>query len=215
MTYPRPNSNHYFNYDMYNNTFGIHQDVQNHQLSGHPYFRANSIPSASSSGTSHSMEFVPTHIPRPNRDRSSTLFFRVDNEWNSLSVPLGECIQPNGGLAFERPPRDHVPDPQPYSLPIPQDYHSLGLDTIPSNMPIEIGTIAAPITRAQLARQIAYAFSMFVNSCNDGNFTRTQSTHLWKVGGRDGIMFHQMHLSEFWNIGGNAWCASIGVVRNT
>ncbi|KAG0691523.1 hypothetical protein DFH29DRAFT_1010863 [Suillus ampliporus] len=48
---------------------------------------------------------------------------------------------------------------------------------------IEIGMITAPITRAQLAHQIAYAFFMFVNSCNDGNFTRTQSSHLWKVGG--------------------------------
>ncbi|KAG0698283.1 hypothetical protein DFH29DRAFT_941829 [Suillus ampliporus] len=213
MTYPRPNSDHYFNYDMYNNTFGIHQDVQNHQLSGHPYFRAN-IPFAQSSGTSHSMEFVPTHIPRPNRDRSSTLFFRVDNEWNSLSVPLGECIQPNGGLRLK--------DPREIMFQTLNRTHSPYLKIIIAwpgyntvEYPIEIGTIAAPITRAQLARQIAYAFSMFVNSCNDGNFTRTQSSHLWKVGGRDGIMFHQMHLSEFWNIEGNAWCASIGVLRNT
>ncbi|KAG0704444.1 hypothetical protein DFH29DRAFT_1067977 [Suillus ampliporus] len=214
MSYPHQNDDQSFNYDMYNNTLGVHQVVHNHQLRGHPSFGVNNIASASSSGTSHSVEmFVPMNIPRHNRDGSLTVLFQLNNERNSLSVPLDECLKPDGGLRLKNPQEimfltlDRIQSPF-LNLVIAWP----GYDTVV--YPIEIGTIEAPITRIQLARQIAYAFFLFSNSCDDNNFTQTQRSHSWKVGGQDGYSFLQMHLSAFWNIEGNAWGASIRVLRN-
>ncbi|KAG0698285.1 hypothetical protein DFH29DRAFT_941876 [Suillus ampliporus] len=72
--------------------------------------------------------------------------------------------------------------------------------------PMEIGTIEEPMTRVQLARQIAHAYFVFYNS---DAVTLTQRSHWWKIGERDGYLFRHMRLSHLWNIEGNAWAASI------
>ncbi|KAG2160091.1 uncharacterized protein EDB93DRAFT_1113402 [Suillus bovinus] len=207
-----------FPYAMYNNTLGIHQVVHPHQLSDHPSFvipiSSASNPSMQSSGsTSPSVKaFVPMNIPQYNRDGSSTVMFQVNTEKNSLCVPLEECLQPGGGphlkdaheIMFPTVDRTQV---QTFKLVIAWP----GYDTV--EYPIDIGTNEMPITRADLARQIAYHFFGFCIQCDNGHFI--QSSHLqWKIGGRDGYSFHQIHLSTFWNIEGTSWAASVRVLEN-
>lgn len=219
MSYLQQNSGHErFPYAMYNNTLGIHQVVHLHQLGGRASFdmpiSTASDPSVQPSGnTSHSVEmFVPMNIPQYNRDGSSTVMFQVNTKRNSLSIPLDECLQPGGGprlkdaqeVMFPTVDRTQV---QTFKFVIAWP----GYDTV--EYPIDIGTNEVPITRADLARQIAYHFFGFFIQCDNGHLT--QRSHLqWKVGGRDGYSFHQIHLSTFWNIEGTSWGASVRVLEN-
>ncbi|KAG1845523.1 hypothetical protein DFJ58DRAFT_893783 [Suillus subalutaceus] len=156
-------------------------------------------PSTQSSGsTSNSVEmFVPMNIPQYNRDGSSIVMFQANAERNSLSISLEECLQPGVD-------RTQV---QTFKLVIAWP----GYDTV--EYPINIGTNEAPITRADLARQIAYHFFGFFSQCDNGRFTQ-RSLFEWKVGGQDGYSFHQIYLSTFWNIEGTSWSASIRVLKN-
>ncbi|KAG1908447.1 uncharacterized protein F5891DRAFT_1179966 [Suillus fuscotomentosus] len=220
MSYSQQNSGHErFPYAMYNNTLGIHQVVHPHQISDHPSFINMPISSASnpsiqySGSTSHSVEkFVPMDIPQYNKDGSSTVMFQVNTERNSLSIPLEKCLQPSGGahlknaqeIMFPTVDRTQV---QTFNLVIAWP----GYDTV--EFPIDIGTNEKPITRADLARQIAYHFFGFFIQCDSGHLTQ-RSLFQWKVGGRDGYKFHQIRLSTFWNIEGTSWAASVRVLEN-
>lgn len=219
MPHLQQNSGHErFPYAMYNHTLGIHQVVHPRQLSRHTLFdtpiSSASNPSIQSSGsTSHSVEmFVPMNIPQYTRDGSSIVMFQANTERNSLSIPLEECLQSGGGL--------HLKDAQEIMFPTVdrtqvQTFKLIiawpGYDTL--EYPIDIGTNEVPITRADLARQIAYHFFGFFSQCDNGRFT--QRSHFeWKVGGQDGYSFHQIYLSTFWNIEGTSWSASIRVLKN-
>ncbi|KAG1730413.1 uncharacterized protein EDB91DRAFT_786575 [Suillus paluster] len=203
---------HSFNYDMDNNTQGIHQVVLPHQVSGHSSFGVNSSSSASSSGTSHGAEvFVPMNLPRGKRN-GSTVLFQVGAERNSLSIPLEECLQPGGSPRLKNPHEIMFPTLNRTQVPFLKLVIAWsGYDAV--EYLINIGTNEAPITRADLARQIAYSFVGFFNLCNDGILPPRSLS--WKVGGRDGYSFQQMHLSAFWNIEGNSWAASIRVLQQT
>lgn len=219
MSYLPPHGSHErFPYNTYNNTLGIHQVVHPHQSSSHVSFDMpislglnHSIQSSGSS--SHGVEmFVPMNIPQYNRDGSSTVMFQANTERNSLSIPLEECLQPGGG--------PHLKDAHEIMFPTVDrtQVHIFklviawpGYDTV--EYPIDIGTNEVPITRADLARQIAYHFFGFFIQCNNGHFTQ-KSLFQWKVGGRDGYSFHQIHLSTFWNIEGTSWSASVRVLNN-
>lgn len=219
MSYLQRNDSHErFPYAMYNNTLGIHQVVHPHQSSSHtsfdmPIFSASNPSIHSSSSISHSVEmFVPMNIPQYNRDGSSTVMFQVNTERNSLSIPLEECLQPAGGphlknaqeIMFPTVDRTQV---QTFKLVIAWP----GYDTV--EYPIDLGTNEVPITRGDLARQIAYHFRGFFIQCDNGHFTQ-RSHFQWKVGGRNGFSFHQIYLSTFWNIEGTSWAASVRVLKN-
>ncbi|KAG1757921.1 hypothetical protein EDB19DRAFT_1901409 [Suillus lakei] len=215
MSYLQQNGGHdRFPYVMYNNTLGIHQVVLPHQLSGHSSFGMDPVSSASSSGsTSHSVEmFVPMNIPQYNRDGSSTVMFQVNTDRNSLSIPLEECLQPGGGPRLKDAQEIMFPTIDRTQVRILKFVIAWpGYDTV--EYPIDIGTKEVPITRADLARQIAYHFFGFFIQCDNGRFTQ-RSHFLWKVGGRYGYSFHQIHLSTFWNIEGTSWGASVRVQKN-
>ncbi|OAX36273.1 hypothetical protein K503DRAFT_784475 [Rhizopogon vinicolor AM-OR11-026] len=218
MSYPHQNHDYSFNYDMYNHTFGIHQVVRPYQLGRDQSSGGNVASSASdpiqSSGISHSVEiFVPMNIPQYNRDGSLTVLFQMNTERNSLSIPLEKCLDDSGHhltnpdeIMFSTVDRTQV-----YAFKLVIAFQWPGYDTV--EYPIDIGTNEAPVTRAQLARQIAYHFFGFFKLCDSGHFTQ-KSDFQWKVGGQGGYSFYQMHLSAFWNIEGTSWGASIRVLRH-
>ncbi|KAG0704443.1 hypothetical protein DFH29DRAFT_1078223 [Suillus ampliporus] len=200
-------------YYIYDNQGVMHPVVQNLQSSGHPSFGANRIASTLFSHTFYNVDiFVPMNIPQHNKDDSLTVLFHVDDEMDCLSFPsLRECRRLDGGPRLKNPQEIMFPTLNRTQSPVLKLVIAWpGYDTV--EYPIEIGTIEKPITRGQLARQIARAFFAFFNS---DAVTLTQRSHPWKIGGPDGYSFHDMHLSAFWNIEGNAWGASIKVLKHT
>jgi hypothetical protein len=123
--------------------------------------------------------FVPMNIPQYNRDGSLTVLFQMNTKRNSLSIPLEKCLDGSGHclknpdeIMFSTVDRTQV---HTFKLVIAVSLRTLnslrrliqfqwpGYNTV--EYPIDIGTNEAPITRAQLARQIAYHFFGFFKVC--------------------------------------------------
>ncbi|KAG2073354.1 hypothetical protein BDR04DRAFT_1010753 [Suillus decipiens] len=79
-----------------------------------------------------------------------------------------------------------------------------GYEHLDRSYPLEIHTPAGPLTRGQLAVQVARAFARFIEVC----YPPAHHGASWRFG-NGGIGFNRLMLSAVWNIYDDVWLAEV------
>ncbi|KAG2036731.1 hypothetical protein BDR03DRAFT_865663 [Suillus americanus] len=79
-----------------------------------------------------------------------------------------------------------------------------GYEHLDRSYPLDIHTPAGPLTRGQLAVQVAHAFARFIEVC----YPPAQHGASWRFG-IGGIGFNRLMLSALWNVYDDVWLAEV------
>ncbi|KAG1857513.1 hypothetical protein F4604DRAFT_1659373 [Suillus subluteus] len=81
-----------------------------------------------------------------------------------------------------------------------------GYEHLDRSYPLDIHTPAGPLTRGQLAVQVAHAFARFIEELQ--GYPPAQHGASWRFG-NGGIGFNRLMLSALWNVYDDVWLAEV------
>ncbi|OAX38205.1 hypothetical protein K503DRAFT_691952, partial [Rhizopogon vinicolor AM-OR11-026] len=81
-----------------------------------------------------------------------------------------------------------------------------GCEHLDRTHPLDLYTPAGPLTRSQLAVQVAHAFARFIDELQ--GFSPAWHDAAWRFGD-GGISYNRLILSMFWNVCNDTWLAEV------
>ncbi|KAF8555566.1 hypothetical protein OG21DRAFT_1410728 [Imleria badia] len=159
---------------------------------------------------------TPPLLSSPRRSGSHVpiIFELIGAPSRGLGIPMRELVVRSGG-ALERMIVD-ASEPVGYLMSGPLGIRQVslrilwpGYDHVYSSHSLELFSSGGPVTRGQLAVQIAFAFSDYVVKMTA--HTPAPSASSWRLGSRStgGIAFERLVLIALWNACDDHWMAEV------